>query len=163
MTPAGVVALVRDDMAALGDARVSTHVDSLLVTPPRPLRVWVARYSGEVYEGFLVLSHPSGVAVVYCPRDYEPVEPWGLVGISNESPTSEPWCYGDWYPRFLDAYFDSKAASDVDIWRVRERRLEREPAWVSDELPWDVVWQRVYALRAASPECQYDCEHSVTY
>ena len=162
MTPADVAALVRDDMAALRDARVFAHVSSLLLTPPWPLRVWVPRYSGEVYEGFLVLSHPSGAAVAYCPRGYDPAAPWGLVGTPNEPPTSAAWCY-DWYPRFLDVYFDSKAVTDLAIWRVRERRPRREPAWMSDELPWEEAWERVYALRAASPECRYDCEHPVTY
>jgi hypothetical protein len=162
MTPEDVAALVRADMGALRDARVFAHVGALLVTPPRPLRVWVPRYSGEVYEGFLVLSHPSGAAVAYCPRDYAPAVSWGLVGTPNEPPTSETWCY-DWYPRFLDVYFDSVAATDLDIWRVRERRPGRDPAWVSGELSWDAVWKRVSALRESSPDCQYDCEHSVQY
>jgi hypothetical protein len=60
MMPADVAALVRDDMTALRDARVSAHVSSLLLTPPRQLRVRVPRYPGEVYEGFLVLGDPSG-------------------------------------------------------------------------------------------------------
>jgi hypothetical protein len=162
MTPADVAGVVRADMATLTDARVRAHVTSLLVSPPRPLRVWVPRYSGEVYDGFLVLSHPSGAAIAYCPRDYDPAVPWGLIFAPNEPPASEALSH-DWYPRFLDVYFDSRAAPDVAIWRVRERRPRREPAWVSGELSWDEAWARVYALRASSPECQYDCEHAVLY
>ena len=163
MHPADVTALIRDDMAALRDACVFDHVSALLVTPPRPVRVWVARHAGEVYEGFVVLSHSSDVAVVYCPREYEPAIPWGLVMTPHGSPDLDVWCYGDWYPRFLEVYFDSTAAPDLAIWRVRERRPGREPTWVSDELPWNLAWERVEALRLAFPEYQYDCEHSAPY
>jgi hypothetical protein len=162
MTPEDVAAVVRDDMAALRDARVSAHVASLLLTPPRPLRVWVPRYSGEVYEGFLVLSHPSGAAVTYCRRDYDTAAPWGLVGTPNEPPTIEAWCY-NWYPRFLDVYFDSLAATDLDIWRVREWRSDRDGAWASGELSWREAWEQVSALRASAPHAQYYCDHAIRY
>ncbi len=164
MEPADVAALVRNDMAALRDARVLDHVTELLLTPPRPVRVWVARYSGEVYEGFVVLSHPSsGTSVVYCPRDYDPADPWNLVFTPHESPTLEAWCSGDRWRRFLDVYFESKAVADLAIWRVRERKPGREPEWLSGELSWDEAWGRVKALREASPECAYDCERAVPY
>lgn len=93
MTPADATALVRTDMAALSDTRVRAHVTSLLVTPPQPLRIWVPRYSGEVYDGFLMLSHPSGAAIAYCPRDYDPAVPWGLVGTPKEPPALETWSH----------------------------------------------------------------------
>lgn len=162
MTPADVEALVQEDMTSLADARVRAHVTSLLVTPPRPLKVLVPRHSGEIYDGFLVLSHPSGAAVAYCPRDYDPAVPWGLVGTPNVPAASEMGSH-DWYHRFLDVYFDSLAAPAVPVWRVRERRPGQEPVWLSEELPWGEVWERVHALRAAYPEYQYDCEHAVTY
>jgi hypothetical protein len=162
MTTADVEALVRDDMRVLSDARVLAHVSSLLLTPPRPQRVWVPRYSGEVYEGFLVLSHPSGAAVAYSPRDYDLAVPWGLVGTPNEPPSAATWCY-DWYPRFLDVYFESLASTDLAIWRVREWQPGRDGAWVSGELSWREAWEQVSAMRASAPHAQYYCDHSIMY
>ena len=128
------------------------------------MRVWVARHAGEVYEGFVVLTHPSSdTSIVYCTGDYDSANPWGLVFTPRGSPTPQTWCYGDWYSRFLYVYFESKAAPELAIWRVQERRPGREPAWLSGELPWDEAWERVHALRLASPEYQYDCEHAVLY
>jgi hypothetical protein len=63
----------------------------------------------------------------------------------------------------LDVYFESKAVAELDIWRVKERKPGQEPAWLSEELPWDEAWKRVLALRSARPECQYDCEHAILY
>jgi hypothetical protein len=161
MTPEDVTALIRAEMRSLHDKRVVDHVSSLLVSPPRPLHVWVPRNSGEVYEGFLVLDHPSGAAVAYCPRDYEPAAPWGLISTPEGVPLSAT--SGDWYPRFLDAYFESKAVTEPDIWRVKEHKSRQDPAWLSGELPWDEAWKRVLALREARPDCQFDCEHAILY
>ena len=102
MDPADVAALVCDDLAALRDIRVFDHVSALLLTPPQPVRVWVARHAGEVYEGFVVLTHPSSdTSIVYCTGEYYSANPWGLVFTPRGSPTPQTWCYGDWYSRFL--------------------------------------------------------------
>jgi hypothetical protein len=160
MTPADVAALVRDDMRALRDARVVAHVSSLQVNPPRALRVLVPRYSGEVIEGFLVLDHLSGAAIAYCPRDFAPAVPWGLISTPSGSPRPMAMSH-DWYHRFLDVYFESLAVTDLDIWRVKERKPGQAPTWVSGELPWDEARKRVYALRQSAPDCQYDCDHAI--
>lgn len=163
MTPADVVALVRDDMRALHDARVVEHVTSLLVAPPRPLRLaWPYGAAGEEFEGFLVLDHPrSGTGIVYCQQGFGPANPWGLV-FTDRGPLSTGMSDG-WYARFLDAYFESKAPTDLAIWRVREWRPARDGAWVSGELPWGEAWERVSALRACGADAHYYCDHSVTY
>jgi hypothetical protein len=70
---------------------------------------------------------------------------------------------GGWFPRLLDAYFESMASADLNIWRVKQRKSGQEPTWVSGELPWDEAWERVIALREAAPNCRYDCEHAITY
>jgi hypothetical protein len=165
VTPEDVTALVRDDMRALHDARVAAHVTSLLLAPPRPLLfAWPFGSGGERFDGFLVLDHPpSGTGIAYCRDGLGPEAPWALIfttGLGSPPSTGRP---DESYPRFLDAYFESKASADVPIWRVREWRTSRDGAWVSGELPWDEAWARVAELRASAPHAQYYCDHSVTY
>jgi hypothetical protein len=165
MTSAEVAALVRDDLRALRDARVAAHISALLVAPPSPLLfVWPYGPGGETFEGFLVLDHPpSGTGIACCRDGLGPAAPCTLLFTTDlGSPPSTGRPDGR-YPRFLDAYFESKAATDLAIWRIRERQPGQEPAWLSGELPWDEAWERVMALRVASPQCWYDCEHAVRY
>ena len=163
MIPADVMALVRDDMRALSDARVAVHVASLLAVPPQPLRLgWTFGAIGQTLDGFLVLDHPrSGTGIVYCEHGFGPANTWGLV-FTDRGPLSAGSSDG-WYPRFLDAYFESKAAVDMPIWRVREWRTSYDGAWLSGELPWDETWARVAELRASAPHIQYYSDHSVRY
>ncbi len=164
MTYADVTALVRDDMRALDDVRVVAHVASLLLGPPRPLRLeWPYGEVGETFDAFLVLDHPqSGTGIAYCQQGFGPANPWGLIWTGRASSLTTGMDDG-WYPRFLDAYFESKAPADLDIWRVREWRSGRDGAWVSGELPWDEAWVQVSTLRASAPHTQYYCDHAVTY
>lgn len=163
MTAADVEALVRYDIRTLSDARVATHLASLLVASPRPLHLgWVYGAVGEAFDGFLVLDHSrSGTGIVYCQQGFGPENPWGLV-FTDRGPLSTGTSDG-WYPRLLDAYFESKASTDVPIWRVREWRPSRDGAWVSGELPWDEAWARVAELKASAPHAQYYTDHAVRY
>jgi hypothetical protein len=161
MTPEDVTALIRDDMESLRDSRVVAHVTSLLVNPPRPLMVWHARYAGETYSGFLVLAHASGGTIAYCPQGFDPAVPWALISTPQGSPLTA--VSHDWYPRFLDVYFESKAVTDLEIWRVKELKPGQESTWLSGELAWDEAWKRVYALRQSAPDFEFLCEHSIKY
>ena len=122
MTPADLAALIRYEMRASHDTRVVAHVTALMVAPPRPLVLaWPYGEVGVVFDGFLVLDHSrSGTGIAYCLHGFGPAAPWGLIFTNRESPPSTGTSDG-WYPRFLDAYFESKAPADLDIWRVRER------------------------------------------
>lgn len=165
MTSTDVEALVQDDVRALSDARVVAHVISLLLAPPRPLRlVWPWGPGGETFEGFLVLDHPpSSTGVAYCRKGLGPAAPWALVfttDLGSPPSTGRP---DESYPRFLDAYFESKASAEVPIWRVREGRTSFDGAWVTGELSWVEAWARVAKLRASAPHAPYYCDHSVRY
>lgn len=164
MTSADVAELIRDDMKALHDARVVSHVASLLVSPPRRLQLgWVYGSAGEEYEGFLVLNHPrSSTAIVYCQYGFGPEAPWGMIFNDRGSPPSMDMSDG-WFPRFMDTYFQSQAATDLAIWRVKERKPGQGSTWLSCELPCDEAWRRVIERRQAAPDCYYDCEHAIMY
>jgi hypothetical protein len=163
MTPADVEALIQDDMRALHDGRVVAHVSTLLVRPPRPLRLaWPYGAVGEAFDAFLVLDHPaSGTGIAHCRQGFGPAHPWGLI-VTGRRPPSTGMDDG-WYLRFLDAYFESKASADLPIWRVREWRTSRDGAWVSGELPWDAAWAQVAELRESAPHAQYYCDHAALY
>ncbi len=163
MTATEVEALTRDDMRALDDARVVAHVPALLVAPPRPLQLaWPYGAAGVTFDAFLVLDHPrSGTGIVHCQQGFGPAHPWGLI-FTDRGPLSTGTDDG-WYPRFLDAYFESKASADVPIWRVREWQTSRDGAWLSGELPWDEAWAQVAELRASAPHGQHYCDHSIRY
>jgi hypothetical protein len=163
MTPADVAALIRDDMRALDDARVVAHVAALLVTPPRPLRLaWPYGAVGESFDAFLILDHPrSATGIAFCRQGFGPANQWGLI-FTDRGPPSTGTDDG-WYPRFLDAYFESRASAELNIWRVREWRPSRDRAWMSGELPWGEAWERISALRVSAPHAQYYCDHSVRY
>jgi hypothetical protein len=164
MTSAAIASLIQDDMSAMHDIRISAYVGSLLITPPRHLLLgWEYGASEEAFEGFLALDHSkSGTAIANCQKGFGPATPWGLISTRHRLPPSMGASDG-WFPRFLDAFFESMASTDLKIWRVRERKPGKEPTWISDELSWDEAWNRVISLRGAAPDCRYDCEHAITY
>lgn len=164
MAPEDVAALVREDLGDLADPRVLAHLSSLLVIPPQRIILgWDYGKPGEQFPGFLVLDHAaSGTGIAYCQHGFGPQNPWGLIFTHRESPPSIGMDDG-WYPRFLDAYFESKAASELDIWRVRKREPGQEAEWLTGDQSWDEAWRRVTALRQSDSTCRYDCEHAVSH
>ena len=60
-----------------------------------------------------------------------------------------------WFPTFMEAYFNSFAATALPIWRVFEMDGGRPSAALTDELAWDVAWQRCEALRLGNPDSAY--------
>jgi hypothetical protein len=150
-------------MRDLADPRVLAHISSLLVMPPQRIMLgWAYGKPGEQFPGFLVLNHAaSGTGIAYCQHGFGPQSPWGLIFTDRESPPSIGT--EGWYPRFLNAYFESKAPAELDIWRVRKRGPSREAEWLTGDLSWDEAWGRVMALRQADPSCGYTCEQAVSY
>ena len=63
---------------------------------------------------------------------------------------------------FLDAYFESQAASELPIWRVYRRADGQYPGVpLSNEGLWDATWGEVERLRALDPNERYVCEQSI--
>ena len=59
--------LVRDELGRTADARVTTHIRSLLVEPTPVLRDWDYGVKGQQYVCWNVLEHgPSNTAIAYC-------------------------------------------------------------------------------------------------
>jgi len=68
-----------------------------------------------------------------------------------------------WFPRFLDAVFESSVVSDLQIWRVAKEMLAGERSLISPEGEWDATWKLIENLRAENPTARYYCDHCIDY
>jgi len=68
----------------------------------------------------------------------------------------------EWYESFLDAYFESMAATDLPIWRAFKQEGEAYPGVaLTPEADWNSTWQEVYRLRSINPGARYHCSQSI--
>ena len=106
----------------------------------------------------------SNTGIAYCESGFGPRAPWGLVWLGDsEDKRMSMGMDSGWFSTFLDAYFESFAATELPIWRVFKTGSSgtREP--VTDENFWEPTWERVTECRKADPASRYDCGHSITY
>ena len=160
-----IVSRVEKELSTLSDARVLDHIRSLLVDPEPVSRPWDYGEPGERIECWSVLDHPASKSgVAYCEQGFGPENPWGLVAIDRADESMSLGMDSGWFPSFLEAYFESFASADIPIWRVFRRTDEPYPGLpISDELSWDLAWERVRALRKDDTVAQYTCHHAISY
>ena len=154
--------IVEAELIDLGDSRIKAHVHALLVPPSPVVRGWDYGAEDEAYPCWSVLEHKaSNTGIAYCESGFGPGDPWGLVFLSGTEHMSMGMDSG-WFPRFLDAYFDSKAASELPIWRVFQQNDDEYPGQpLSVEGSWEATWAEVERLRAHSPSNRYHCSQSI--
>lgn len=68
-----------------------------------------------------------------------------------------------WFPTFLQTFFESRAASRLPIWRVFKTDASGVREAITDEGAWDDTWRAVKAYRKADPAARYDCDTSIQY
>jgi hypothetical protein len=67
-----------------------------------------------------------------------------------------------WFPTFVEAFFESQAATDLPIWRVFKQGPGPYPGVaLTGEDGWDSTWEKVYALRASDSSGRYHCSHDI--
>jgi hypothetical protein len=67
-----------------------------------------------------------------------------------------------WFVSFLEAYFDSFAATELPIWRVFQQENDDYPGLaLTGEADWDSTWKEVERLRKLHPTIKYHCAHSI--
>ena len=117
MTSDEIVALIQNDMRTVNDVRVSRYITSLLITPPlRQLLSWDYGLPKDAFDGFLALDHPkSGTGIAYCEQGFGPAAPWGLISTRRDELPPSMGTSDGWFPRFLDAFFESKASTALNI------------------------------------------------
>ena len=107
------------------------------------------------------IAKPSNTGIAYCEFGFGPASPWGLVFLSGASQMSIGMDSG-WYGSFMEVYFESKAATDLSVWRVFKQEGDAYPGVaLTEESDWDSTWREVYGLRAADPSSRYHCSHSI--
>ncbi len=155
-----VTALVEDELAKLGDRRVLEHIRGLLVPPEIQMRAWDYGTSDTAYPCWLVLAHKaSNTGIAYSEFGFGPTTPWGLLFLEGEHMSMG--MDSGWYQYFLDAHFESMAASDLRIWRVYRHQGDFPGAPITDEGAWEATWGEVMRLRSEHPNFRYDCWQSV--
>jgi hypothetical protein len=160
-------ALIDAELVDLDDARVAAHVRDLLVEPVPVLRDWDYGEEDEQYTCWSVLEHPqSATGIAFCDAGFGPGRPWGLVNLPHDAvPPGSMGMDCSWFSRFLDAYFDSLAATELPIWRVLRSKAGADGGRVplTPEMGWDEDWAEVKALRAGDSAGRYHCGHTVVY
>lgn len=68
-----------------------------------------------------------------------------------------------WFSKFMDAFFDSFAATELPIWRVFKVEPDGAKTAVTSEDGWDATWKQITALQARDPDARYQCNHSISY
>jgi hypothetical protein len=149
-------AMVDAELAEFSDSRVVAHIRSLLVEPTIVMRRWDYGREGEQYPCWDTLRHPiSKTGIAYCEYGFGPRNPWGLVDLEGDYTSIGMDC--GWFSKFLQAFFESHAASDLPIWRVFKETTTGEMHPISDEGEWDATWAKVMTLRESDPAGRYHC------
>ena len=157
-----LIEIVTAELGQLSDPRVLAHVRALLVPPIPVIRGWDYGTADEAYPCWSVLEHTkSNTGISYCESGFGPKSPWGLVVLSGTEHMSMSMD-SSWFPRFLDAYFESMAASELPIWRVFQQIEDDYPGQpLSAEGAWESTWAEVERLRALDPESRFHCAQSL--
>jgi hypothetical protein len=153
--------LVRDELGRTADARVTTHIRSLLIEPTPASRDWDYGVKGQQYVCWNVLEHrPSNTAIAYCQNGFGPKAPWGLVAL--EGPHMSMGMDSGWFTTFLQAYFESVVATVLPIWRVFKTDPSGQRLPITPEGGWDETWKQVMWHREDDSTSRYDCDTSIT-
>jgi len=163
--PQALRGMIESELARLSDSRVISFVKSLLVEPEITLRRWNYGREGEKYPCWSILRHPaSNTGIAYCEHGFGPRSPWGLVFLEGDEAYTSIGMDCSWYTTFLQAFFESQAATDLPIWRVfKTDPATREMRAISDEGAWDATWALVKSLRESDPASHYHCWTSIQY
>jgi hypothetical protein len=156
--------MVDRELAQLSDSRVVAYIQSLRVEPTVTMRRW--NYGeDERYPCWTVLRHTaSNTGIAYCEHGFGPRSPWGLVCLDGDEWRMSIGQDCSWYTTFLQAFFESMAATDLPIWRVfRTEGTSGKTQAISGEGEWDATWAKVMALRESDPVNRYDCDTSIQY
>ena len=109
--------LIGQELKNLLDVRVTAHIQLCWLSPAE-LRDWDYGEPGEQYPCWITLAdNGSNIAIAYCESGFGPRNPWGLLWLESREYVSMGMDSA-WHSTFLDAYFNSLAATKLPIWRV---------------------------------------------
>lgn len=153
--PVQLKRLIEAEVATVRDRRIVEQIQCLLVEPSLTMRGWDYGNEDQEYPCWTVLSD-AGHCIVFCEHGFGPRTPWGLIEDKADRPATMGMDTG-WFSNFLDAFFESGAASSLPIWQVFQIDTDE---WVlgksvTEELSWDAARRRCEALRAENPALNY--------
>ncbi len=153
--------LIAEELVRVQDARVVSHIRSLLIEPYAIMRDWDYGAPGQQYPCWMVLNDPvTDAELGYCEEGFGPERPWGLVGSGERRSMGMD---SGWFTSFMDAYFESFACTTLRIWRAFKVDSDGTRTPISAEGDWDSTWREVMQLRENHPGVRYDCSHSISY
>jgi hypothetical protein len=164
ITPSEICIRLQGELDGLSDDRVQAHIRRLLVDPVLVHRNWDYGTKGQTSPCWTVLPHASSdTAIVFCEFGFGPGSPWGLVSDSG-SPYLSMGMDSAWFTKFVEAYFESFAATELPIWRVFKQDDDIYPGVpLTDEADWKSTWAEVERLRKSNSLALYNCDHSIKF
>ena len=115
MNAAEITALVQLELKKINDPLVQSTILSLLISPSLHQRTWEWDRNENKFPCWTTIQdNRTDTSIVYCEHGFGPKTPWGLVFISKD------FFGGDfsWFRTMEQAFCDSFAASDLEIWNV---------------------------------------------
>lgn len=160
-----LTSLIECELAKVSDVRVTAHVRRLLVEPTATTRRWDYGREGKRYACWTVMRHSeTNTGIAYCEQGFGPRSPWGLVFLEGDEGRTSIGMDCSWYATFLQAFFESRAASELPIWRIfKTDRATSQMRAVSEEGEWDATWAEIMSLRDSDPANEYHCLTSIQY
>lgn len=154
--------LVEAELGMLRDKRVENLIRALLIEPTPALRDWDYGKLGEQFVCWTVLECVrSNSSIAYCEEGFGPSDPWGLLFMTGEHMTMG--MDAQWYPTFLQTFFESRIVTRLPIWRVFKTDATGARTAISGEGTWDETWSAVTAHRKTEAEARFDCDTSISY
>jgi hypothetical protein len=158
-----IAKLIERELGLLSDAQVNAHVRALLVEPRMELRNWDYGDPGQQYPCWIVLDDTthSNSGIAYCEQGFGPRQPWGLLKMRETA--GQPGSMGmdsGWFPAFLDAFFDSFAATRLPIWSVFSIADGALRQALTEQLSWADAWERCEVIRRSDPSSTFAVHHS---
>ena len=157
--PAQLISSIEEELHAIGDQRIVDYIRLSLIEPVAEHRDWDYGEKGQQYVCWIVFRRNS-CEIAFCGNGFGPKCPWGLLSSENSRPGTMGMDSG-WFTTFMEAFFESAAATELPIWQVYKVGEDGVMESISDEGGWNDIWTEVYARRNGDTRHQYVCDNSV--
>jgi hypothetical protein len=162
ISPAALSDLIAKELSAVTDARVVGAIRDLLIEPRADLIDWDYGAPNQQFLCWTVFHDgKTELEIVFCENGFGPSMPWGLVNAATPDRRRSMGMDSGWFATFLEAWLDSVAATDLDIWRVFERNIDGPSRAVSGELPWTEAWRCRDELASANNDARFEVDASL--
>jgi hypothetical protein len=133
------------------------------VPPHAEARLWDYGEPGQTFPCWIVLDDKaaSATGIAYCEFGFGPKAPWVLLFMDDVKGRGSMGMDSGWFPTFMDAFFESFAATALPIWRL----FLQDDGWpgtpLTDEMTWDEAWAACSAARDSNSTSRYLVWHTI--